>query len=111
MNFSFFLCLAACRMRSSACDTVPRYCVLPCHHHDLALETRVGEHVACCIPSLLVLKLIFVRKLCFVGRRDEDRTAPTVGCQLDSFNRMAGDRVERIRLIRSNSDLCTLLPR
>ena len=27
MNFSFFLCLAACRMRSSACDTVPRLCV------------------------------------------------------------------------------------
>src|SRR6266700_3833320 len=26
VNFSFFLCLAACRMRSSACDTVARFC-------------------------------------------------------------------------------------
>jgi hypothetical protein len=29
VNFSFFLCLAACRMRSSACDTVSRYCARP----------------------------------------------------------------------------------
>ena len=29
MNFSFFLCRAACRMRLSACDTVPRYCARP----------------------------------------------------------------------------------
>ena len=29
VNFSFFLCLAACRMRSSACDTVPRLCARP----------------------------------------------------------------------------------
>ena len=29
MNFSFFLCLAACRMRSSACDTVPQLCARP----------------------------------------------------------------------------------
>jgi len=28
-DFSFFLCLAACRMRASACDTVPRYCARP----------------------------------------------------------------------------------
>ncbi len=27
MNFSFFLCLAACRTRSSACDTRSRPCV------------------------------------------------------------------------------------
>ena len=27
VNFSFFLCLAACRMRSSACDTLSRPCV------------------------------------------------------------------------------------
>ena len=26
VNFSFFLCLAACRMRSSACDTLSRSC-------------------------------------------------------------------------------------
>ena len=26
MNCSFFLCLAACRMRSSACDTLARFC-------------------------------------------------------------------------------------
>ena len=26
MNRSFFLCLAACRMRSSACDTLSRFC-------------------------------------------------------------------------------------
>ena len=26
VNFSFFLCLAACRMRSSACDTLSRCC-------------------------------------------------------------------------------------
>src|ERR1035437_4652603 len=29
VNLSFFLCLALCRMRSSACDTVPRLCVRP----------------------------------------------------------------------------------
>ena len=29
VNFSFFLCLAACRMRASACDTVPRLCARP----------------------------------------------------------------------------------
>ena len=29
VNFSFFLCLAACRMRSSACDTVPQLCARP----------------------------------------------------------------------------------
>ena len=29
VNFSFFLCLAACRMRSSACDTVARFCARP----------------------------------------------------------------------------------
>ena len=26
MNRSFFLCLAACRMRSNACDTLSRFC-------------------------------------------------------------------------------------
>src|SRR5260221_13437921 len=26
VNLSFFLCLAACRMRSSPCDTVARFC-------------------------------------------------------------------------------------
>jgi hypothetical protein len=26
VNFSFLLCLAACRMRSSACDALPRSC-------------------------------------------------------------------------------------
>ena len=26
VNFSFFLCLATCRMRSSAWDTLPRFC-------------------------------------------------------------------------------------
>jgi len=29
VNFSFVLCLAACRMRASACDTVPRLCARP----------------------------------------------------------------------------------
>jgi hypothetical protein len=29
VNFSFFLSLAACRMRSSACDTAPRSCARP----------------------------------------------------------------------------------
>jgi hypothetical protein len=26
VNLSFFLCLAACRMRSSACATLSRFC-------------------------------------------------------------------------------------
>ena len=46
MNFSFFLCLAACRMRSSACDTVPRLVSGPCFAAAHSPASALGSTLA-----------------------------------------------------------------
>ena len=58
VNFSFFLCLAACRMRSSARDTVSRLCARP-----VLLLARIPLGLALGSDRLRSGSIRFVRRL------------------------------------------------
>ena len=71
MNFSFFLCLAACRMRSSACDTVPpTLCPVRALLPRIPLGLRPRLHrlaPPCSSASQLLWRSLTPPRLCIIG--------------------------------------------